>query len=78
MVNSVCDNPWTVNDFSNVEKLQNGVIFGQLIWCGSLTSFKRYDESGLDQAQKELGSGLLQYYEAQIGVIDRRVSDHFV
>lgn len=70
MAYELCDNHWTVRDFSDVEKIQNGLTYGQLMWLGTRASFKKYDEPKLDQTDGQLARGLLEYYEAQIGPID--------
>lgn len=70
MADEVCRNPWEMSDFSNIQKIHNGLVYGQLMWRGALESFKMFNEQKLDQEMGQLTRGLLQYYEAQIGTID--------
>jgi len=70
MANEICNNHWTAHDFSDVEKLRQGLVHGQLMWLGALSNFKHYEEPKLDMNRRHLTSGLLEYYQTQIGPMD--------
>lgn len=66
----LCDIPWNESDFGNTERLQNGLMLGQLLWLGDLRIFREYEKPKLKEPKRKLAEGLIFYYEQQIGPIE--------